>query len=103
MCFLLKARENEIEELSEHSFTFEAKYYCIAKEISLIHGWDLLSKLNKRYYQQKGYSTGGASDQYWGWGTAMDSHSFSFAINGRIQAQPDIEDRLLIVVYEETF
>ena len=97
--FFTKNEKNEIKELSEHSFTFEAKYYCIAREICVIHGWDLLSKLNKRFYQQTGYSTGGASDQYWGWGTAVDSHSFSFAIHGSNQAQTD---RLLIVVYEET-
>ena len=97
--FFTKNEKNEIEELSEHSFTFEAKYYCIAREISLIYGYDLLSKLNKCYYSQTGYSTGGASNQYWGWGTAVDSHSFSFDIHGSNQGQTD---RLLIVVYEKT-
>ena len=99
--FFTKNEKNEVEELPEYSFTFEAKYDCIAKEISLIYGYDLLSRLNGRYYQQTGYSTGWAFDQYWNYGTSVDSHSFSFAINGRIQAQPNTEDRLLVVVYEQ--
>ena len=98
--FFAKNEKNELEELSEYSFTFEAKYLCIAEKTSLIYGYDLLSKLNNCYYQQTGYSTQGAYDQYWGWGTAVDSHSFSFDIHGSNKGQTD---RLLIVVYEETF
>ena len=102
--FFTKNEKNEIEELSEHSFTFEAKYDCIAKEISLIHGWDLLSKLNRCYYETQGYSTKGALDQYWNYGTAVGAHSFSFHLNGKrhLKSGSGTEDRLLIVVYEET-
>ena len=96
--FYTKNESNEIEELPEHSFTFEAKYYCIAEKISLMYGYELLSKLNSRYYQQRGYGTSGAFDQYWNWGTAVDSHSFSFSLSGRNESEPD--DRLLVVVYE---
>lgn len=100
--FFTKNDKNEIEELSEHSFTFEAKYYCIAKKISLIYGFDLLSRLNKCYYSQKGHSTGGMPDQYWNYGD-IGSYSFYFHINGRNEDQPNREDKLLIVVYEESF
>ena len=63
--FFAKNEKNEIEELSKHSFTFEAKYDCIAKEISLIHGFNLLSELNRCYYTRHGWGNNVRHNQYW--------------------------------------
>ena len=99
--FFTKNEKNEIEELSEHSFTFEAKYDCIVKEISEIHGIDLLSRLNRCYYQTIGFGPL-EGDQYWNWGVMEDerlhSQAFSFTLSCKNQ---DREDRLLVVVYEQ--
>lgn len=99
--FFTKNDKNEIEELPEHSFTFEAKYYCVAEKMALIYGHDLLSRLNRCYYETTGSGTIGAEDQYWGWGTVVHSYAFSFDIHGSRKSEPKRNDRLLVAVYEE--
>jgi hypothetical protein len=97
--FFTKNEKNELEELSEHSFTFDAKYSCIVKKVAEIYGEALLSQINRCYYQTIGHFPPPSEGTWSCIRVLADPHLLSFVISGSNKDKPG-EDRLLVVVYE---
>ena len=97
--FFTKNEKNELEELSEHSLTFEAKYSCIVKKVAEVYGKALLSQINRCYYQTIGRFPPPSEGPWSCIEVINNPHLLSFVISGSNKDKPG-EDRILVVVYE---